>query len=153
MTSDNLKVKLVKVLIISLMVWFKGLKMQKRTEEKLNKVKLLIDRGITDQRTISNMLNISLPTVNKLCQYITKGIEKRVKETDDRRKRRERRKKEVAIIQLAKKEVEEKPSEVLFEDMFKNAVVALTARLDSMEDVTLVNLVLKVAEMVKGGGD
>lgn len=61
------------------MAYAKRLKMQKRTEEKLNKVKLLIDRGITDQRTISNMLNISLPTVNKLCQYITKGIEKELK--------------------------------------------------------------------------
>lgn len=80
------------------MAYAKRLKMQKRTEEKLNKVKLLIDRGITDQRTISNMLNISLPTVNKLCQYITKGIEKRVKETDDRRKRRERRKKKLRLF-------------------------------------------------------
>lgn len=123
--------------------------MQQRTEQNLNKIKRLFAKGITDQREIAKLLKISVPTVNKLCQYMASGIEEKVKQKNERKAKRRARNKQIILTGIAEKTLNNEKTEDLFKNLMNRSLVELTGRLPEMESPELAEFVIKLAELFK----
>lgn len=124
--------------------------MQQRTAKNLNKIKTLIAKGITDQRTIADLLKISVPTVNKICQYLSSGIEEKVKQKEARKAKRRAKNKQIILTGIAEKKINEEDTGSLFKNLLNCALVELSSRVNEMESGELTDLVIKMAEMFRG---
>lgn len=131
--------------------------MQKRTKENLNKVRVLIKQGITNQRTIAALLKISLPCVNKLCRQIA-DEKKQPNQTHTNkrsRKKDEREREEVAgrmvaeILNEGGRDLTDVDATHLFERLFKDAIIELDKRLHEMEVFELKDMIQGFVEIFK----
>lgn len=127
--------------------------MQQRTAQNLNKIRKLLAKGITDQREISNLLKISLPTVNKMCQYLASGIEEKIKQKEIRKQKRRAKLREVVTSKKAEqnlnKNLNNEETGDLFKILLNRSIVELTSRLPEMEAAEIADLTLKLGEMFK----
>lgn len=131
--------------------------MQKRTKENLNKVRVLIKQGITNQRTIAALLKISLPYVNKLCQQIANEKKQPNQTHTNKRsqKKEEKERKEVAgrmvaeILNEGGQDLTDVDATRLFERLFKDAIIELDKRLHEMEVFELKDMIQGFAEIFK----
>lgn len=124
--------------------------MQQRTAKNLNKIKTLFNKGITDQRTIADLLKISVPTVNKLCQHLASGIEEKVKQKEERKAKKRARIKQIILTETAEKNLNNADTANLFKNLLNRSIIELTGRVGEMEAAELTDLILRVAEMFKG---
>lgn len=131
--------------------------MQKRTKENLNKIRVLIKQGITNQRTIAALLKISLPYVNKLCQQIANEKKQPNQTHTNKRsqKKEEKERKEVAgrmvaeILNEGGQDLTDVDATRLFERLFKDAIIELDKRLHEMEVFELKDMIQGFAEIFK----
>lgn len=131
--------------------------MQKRTKENLNKVRVLIKQGITNQRTIAALLKISLPCVNKLCKQIAdeQSRSKPSQNLKASQAKKDKKRQEVAgrmvaeIINEADEDLRAIDTKLLFERLFKDALIELDSRLGEMEVFELKEMVQGFAELFK----
>lgn len=123
--------------------------MQQRTTQNLNKIRKLLAKGITDQREIANLLKISLPTVNKMCQYLASGIEEKIKQKEARKQKRRNDLKKVVLQKKVEQNLNNEETGELFKILLNKSIIELTSRLPEMEAAEIADLTLKLGEMFK----
>lgn len=123
--------------------------MQQRTTQNLNKIRKLLAKGITDQREIANLLKISLPTTNKLCQYLASGIEEKIKQKEARKVKRRAELKKIVLQKKVEQNLNNEETGDLFKILLNKSIIELTSRLPEMEAAEVADLTIRLGEMFK----